>query len=243
MRKRQKPADLNGISIRPAFLIAGGIALLALLVAKRKTIVTGVQMIGDAAKKLAFKAILPSAGRQYADIILQVAAEKGVSPFVLAALLQRETNFGLTNMPPGPAGKGDGGRGYGLMQIDVGGFKDWLDKNNWQDPLTNIRKGADVLKGKMSFLSQKPKTPTVTLDASAAAKVGAKAGTYADPRPLSGDKLVEASVAAYNTGEGRILQVLAVGKSVDTTTANGNYSTDVLATAKKLSSLFDSQAG
>ena len=219
-------------------LAAVGAAILAFT--QRKSIAKAGKMVLDEARRLAFKAILPSYGRQYADLILKVAAEQNISPFIIAAILDRESRFGDALTPKGPSGTGDGGHGRGLMQIDDRFHQTFIATGGANDPYKAMTYGIKtVLKGKMAYLASNPKTPTVTLTEADATRRGVKAGVYRDPRPLSGDALVQASIAAYNAGELAVLKSLAAGKSADATTAHGNYSNAVLTAAKKFSSLVE----
>jgi hypothetical protein len=161
----------------------------------------------------------PSEARPYAGIILQVSRETGVDPFVLALIGQRESNWGLTLNPPGPGGTGDNGAGHGLMQIDSGSWSDWLAANNWRDALTNVRKGAAIYKSYRDYFASTPKTPTVTVSATNAARWGVPAGQRRDPRPLTGDALLSASLAAYNAGPGTVLQAVSAGLHPDQVTS------------------------
>ena len=56
-------------------------------------------------------------------------------------------------------------------------------------------------------------------------------GDYPDPRPLKGDLLTRAAVAAYNTGEGNVLMSVAAGVEPDATSTGGDYGESVLASA------------
>jgi|GEM_PF-1026914 len=96
---------------------------------------------------------------------------------------------------------GDGGHGRGIMQIDDRSFPEFANSGRWKDPKQNILMGAKVLTGKQRFLSQKG--------------VGANV-------------LRRASVAAYNSGEGKVFRAIQQGLSVDAFTAHRNYSADVL---------------
>lgn len=215
-------------------------------------ITSGASFVFDAAKTQAFKTAIAGAtfGRAsaYADLILQVAREESVSPFLIVAFGERESRWGEALSPKGPRGTGDVGHGHGLLQIDDRSFASWLNSNDWGDPLTNIRKGVQVLKGKMNFFRGADAVPgltdgrDVTLSSTAASKRGVQPGLYSDPRPLSDPGvLLEAAVAAYNTGEGSVLQSLAARVKVDTTTAGKNYSADVLAKAAQYEALFQSK--
>jgi hypothetical protein len=208
--------------------ILGGAVALAFT--QRKTIMLyGAQAL-QAGKDLAFKAALSTQAKPYSNLILQVARETGMDPFLIYALGQRESRWGAAldkNMT------GDGGHGRGIMQIDDRSFAAWLAANPWQDPLTNVRKGANVLAAKLAFFSKASPVPgltdgkTVIVGSSSASTRGVKPGNYPDPRPLYGSRLVEAGIAAYNTGEGNVLRSLATGVDVDRTTAGGDYYADV----------------
>jgi hypothetical protein len=45
------------------------------------------------------------------------------------------------------------GLGWGrwLMQVDYGSFFEWLQSHDWRDDLTNIMKGAEILRGKLDY--------------------------------------------------------------------------------------------
>lgn len=227
---------------RKGFLIAGAGAL-ALLLFRRKDVVLAL----DATKEAAFKLALPSHAKPYGDIILTAAKRTGVSPFIIYAIGDQESRWGDALTPKGPGGTGDFtarswgssptppdglGWGRGIMQIDFNAHKDWIQKNNWRDPLTNVMKGLEVYTAARSYFSSKPKTPYVTLTGNEATRRGVPEGkTYPDVRPLSGNALIEASLAAYNTGSMNVLRNLAAGKSPDFTTTHGNYSKSLLARA------------
>lgn len=108
---------------------------------------------------------------------------------------------------------GDGGHGRGIMQIDDRSFPDFANSGASKDPRQNILKGGEILNGKRRFLSQKG---------------------------ISGDVLIRGSVAAYNGGEGRVLKAIRADRDVDSVTANGNYSSDVLGRSQILEELLAS---
>ncbi len=225
----------------------GGAILAYLTYWKRGAIVTLGTSALETGKELYFKWSISDQAQDYSDIILRVAKETGVDPFLIAALGDRESRWGQALSPKGPGGTGDYGHGRGLMQVDDRSWAAWLAANNWKDPYTNVRKGAEILKAKLAFFQSRSKVKGYTDGVnvsitSSAARFGVPAGNYPDPRPLTGDALTEAGLAAYNTGEGNVLMALACGKSPDTTTANGNYSSDVLAKAAKAAQTFNTMA-
>ncbi len=56
------------------------------------------------------------------------------------AIASRETN--MRNIV------GDGGHGYGIMQIDDRSYPDWCHSGLWKDATAGIQKGASVLDAK-----------------------------------------------------------------------------------------------
>src|SRR5258706_9937784 len=72
----------------------------------------------------------------------------------------------------------------------------------WRDPGANIDYGASVLALALDFLRRRT--------------------------TLSGDRLLRASIAAYNCGPGNVLRATQVGLDFDYYTSGRNYSADVL---------------
>jgi len=214
----------------PWLLAALGGAV-ALAFTQRKTIMIYGAKALEAGKELLFQASLSNEAQPYSDLILQVAREQNVDPFLIYALGQRESRWGAALSPPGPAGTGDYGHGRGIMQIDDRSWGDWLNSNDWGDAYTNVSKGAEILKAKIAFFAGKSAVSgltdgsTVSVSANQAAKRGVSPGSYPDPRPLSGEALTQAGIAAYNAGEGAVLVSLAVGLEPEATTYGGDYVT------------------
>lgn len=229
----------------PSLLLgAGALSLLAYW--QRSRLARVGTMIVDASKSALFQSVIPSTAEPYADVILQVAREQNIDPFIIVALGDRETRWGTgAGLDQyGPAGRGDSGHGHGLMQIDDRSWGSWLASNSWWDPYTNITKGVQVLKGKRAYLSGASQG-TVTVGSRVAGLLGVSSGAYPDPRPLTGDILDQASIAAYNAGEGSVLQAYAAGglQGIDKVTAGKNYSTDVLTKIATWTNSFLSQGG
>lgn len=257
--------------------MVGGAGLL--LLAGRKQIVSLTGRIIQAGQEAAFAASLPSEAKPFANVILQVAKQTGLDPFLIAALGMRESLWGQalrsdgtgdcaprtwysSGVPVVGAGRNADGDlvympadgmcwGRGIMQVDYNSFYSWLQSNNWRDPYTNISKGASILLSKRNFLTGRGTVSGLTDGAhvtlsEAAAKVrGVRPGKYPDPRPLSGDMLVKATIAAYNTGEGNVLRSVAVGVDPDITTATHkgggkDYGRDVMARLASMLSKFQS---
>ncbi|MFZ2152104.1 MAG: hypothetical protein WAV09_03290 [Minisyncoccia bacterium] len=144
-----------------------------------------------------------------------------------------------TGLPP------DGkGWGRGLMQIDYGAHNAWVISNNWADAQTNINKAAELYRANQSFFARAPggaiaiEQWRVTTGMPGpgyniqpwATKYGRAFPTSApDPRPLSGQQLMDATIASYNAGTSGPLQAIAVGLPAEAVTANQNYVSKFLA--------------
>jgi hypothetical protein len=76
------------------------------------------------------------------------AATYQLPPEVLMAITSRETN--MRNII------GDGGHGYGLMQIDDRSFPEWCNSGLWKGPHAGIQKGALVLHSKQQTIRNGP---------------------------------------------------------------------------------------
>jgi hypothetical protein len=143
-----------------------------------------------------------------------------VDSAVIAGIGSRESGWGLSTKPLGPAGTGDfakrkfptafrtgplppdgGGYGRGLMQIDFDAFE-FARTGTWQDPQANINAGCSVLKAALDLLGRKT--------------------------TLTGNDLLAAAIAAYNCGAGNVLTAIRDGHPVDFFTTGRNYSGDVL---------------
>jgi hypothetical protein len=153
----------------------------------------------------------------YADEMWQVGLEEPtVSPFMLAAIMERESGSGVYLSPTGPTGTGDGGHGRGLMQLDdrsLGGTYQGavIGDGRWQDPYWSFKTAAvDHIE---------PDT------------------AYFQGQGLSGTDLIKAVLASYNAGTGAVMKAINAGKDPDSVTTGANYGGAVLATLTKLISL------
>lgn len=142
-----------------------------------------------------------------------------------------------TGLPP------DGlGWGRGLMQIDYGAHNAWFASGaNWRDPQVNIDKAASIFKESLDFF-RRPAGKPVAIESWRvttgmpgygiepwSSKYGVRLVTSApDPRPLSGSKLYEAALAAYNAGPMGPLQAIALGIPAEAATTRQHYVTKFL---------------
>lgn len=234
-----------------ALLGASGVGLLYALRGKAASVSLAIGTAMNDIEQGLFKLVIPSVARPYADVILRVSRETGISPFLITQLGYRETLWGTSTFldQPGPGGRGDNGHGHGLMQIDDRSWGNWLSKNAWWDPYVNVSFAVGtILKNKINFFAGIARVQNltdgtwVTLSVAQAEKRSVDPGDYPDPRPLSGDALTKAGVAAYNTGEGNVLMSLAVGLDPDFTTTPPPYATDVMGRMATLIDKFQSSS-
>lgn len=217
--------------------IGGGLGLLAWAIFGRKQLMSYTGTVVRRGQEALFEWALPSEAKRLAPIFLQVADEQKVDAFLLAAIAMRESRAG-TVLPA--SGLGADGTGHGIMQIDSGSHAQWLATHDWRDPYTNITKGAEVLREALNYFEARPKTPTVNVPVgSYANNHGVPAGTYPDPRPLSGLALWAAALAAYNTGPLNTLRAISAGRPPDTTTTGGAYGSNALNDAIALAATFN----
>lgn len=157
---------------------------------------------------------------KYGTFIKASASAHNLQPSLICAVGSRESNWGLSPdmHPKGPSGTGDWakrhgklppdglGWGRGLMQADYAASDFAKDPSKWPDPRQNIEFGCNEL----------------ALDL----------GHYETRFPnISKANQLKAAIAAYNTGPGNVDHSLSKGRDVDSTTAGGDYSADVLSRA------------
>jgi hypothetical protein len=126
---------------------------------------------------------------------------------VLLGIASRETN--MQNIV------GNGGHGYGIMQIDDRSFPDWCHSGAWRDAGAGIRTGALVLDARRE---------QVRSGQGKALNVG---GTPFIGTAVPDDELLRIAVAAYNSGLWAYCS-FSEGRDPDTRTTQGDYSADTL---------------
>lgn len=88
---------------------------------------------------------------QNKDLLIRLGDKYGWEPALLAAIVSRESRWGLLldgNM------KGDSGHGHGLAQIDDRSFGTWLATHDWKDPAVNLDMACRILQDKYNYLKQ-----------------------------------------------------------------------------------------
>lgn len=231
---------------------AGAVGVVLLLA--RKASAVGDSLVSSVVDEGAFLASLPGIARKgrFGDlgpVFLRVAKEESISPFVIAALAERESQYGTLLSKDG---KGDGGSGFGLMQIDKNQAANYSFINKtmpdgtpaWLDAYENVSYAIrSVFKPYLFFFTSKPRTPTATVPADRVRIIRQrllKAGREIpaslmvdgaikvnDVRPLQGTDAMIAAFAAYNGGTINILWNLGLGLPADATTTGYDYGTDV----------------
>jgi hypothetical protein len=129
-------------------------------------------------------------------------------PALLMAIASRETN--MQNIV------GDGGHGYGLMQIDIRSYGEWVSSGAWREVAQGIEKGAQVLDQKMCQIH------------GGAEKVLTIGGyTFRGASFPTTEAAIRVAVAAYNSGLWAYY-CFSKGEDPDRLTTGRNYSKDVM---------------
>lgn len=156
----------------------------------------------------------------------QEASQKFNFPVeLLLGLASRETNL----EPRYLVVPGDGGNGFGLLQIDRRSYPVWVQSGAWHDPRECILKGAEILQLKRQALVRR-EGQKIKVTAH-----NGEARQFTMP-PLSEPDLTTVAVAAYNSGDWAAYHY-SKGRSPDTGTTGGNYSADVLDKAERFAGL------
>jgi len=148
------------------------------------------------------------------------AATYQFPPEVLMAIASRETN--MRNII------GDGGHGYGLMQIDDRSFPEWCNSGLWKDPYAGIQKGALVLHSKQQ---------TIRNGQGKSLRVGGR--PFVGKANISKDDLLRTAVAGYNSGLWAYYNLTKYGDP-DRRTTGRDYSKDTLRRAQTFGKLLRS---
>jgi hypothetical protein len=138
----------------------------------------------------------------------KAASDYEFAPELLLGIASRETN--MKNIV------GDGGHGYGIMQIDDRSYPDWCHSGGWKDVNACIQRGALVLDGKREQIRS---------GEGKSLKVGGM--TFRGASNLSATDLLHVSIAAYNCGLWAFFS-FSKGADPDAKSTGRDYSKDVL---------------
>lgn len=153
----------------------------------------------------------------YLAFLEQSSQRCGFAVSIIAGIGSRESAWGDSLTPPGPAGTGDRqprhgrlppdglGFGRGLMQIDYDAHQ-FARTGPWRDPRENILYACEVLTSSLRYII---------------AHTG-----------LTGADRVRGAIAGYNAGPGNVARSVAQGLGIDYYTVHHNYSSDVVARAQ-----------
>ena len=161
--------------------------------------------------------------KNYGEILATSARLYELRPEVLAGIMMRETRGGESKLLdiPGPGGRGDGGHGHGLFQIDDRSFPDWIALGAWSWPQSATLMACKILKDKKRTINSL---------------------CYKNGIDLDSADLERAMIASFNCGEGNVMKALKADKSPDEHTAHGDYSQAVLDYADVYKTFLDTEA-
>jgi soluble lytic murein transglycosylase-like protein len=191
------------------------------------------------AQAAAFQQALPLAGQQYASLLVAAGRRHGLSPFILAGIMERETGYGAAGAcrGKGPACIGSPNKknpDYGLMQINSMNLASYGISNTWTDPAANIDAGARILKWTIGFFAGGGGS-VVTVTGKNALRFVTTPGDKPDPRPFTDPRtLLWYGIAGYNAGPGNVIQAVASGRSPDAATTGNDYGAAVLQKAERI---------
>jgi hypothetical protein len=96
--------------------------------------------------------------------------------------------------------------GFGFVQIDTGSYPDFIQNTPLADYKSYLRKAILVLEEKRKSIT----------------------GAGFKPENFDDDYFLRAIAAAYNSGQGNVIKSLRLGRDVDLTTYQGDYSKEVM---------------
>ena len=150
------------------------------------------------------------------SFFIETAKAYEFAPSLLMAIASRETN--MRNII------GDGGHGFGLMQIDIRSYPDFCHSGGWRNVSLGIQTGAQVLDSKRTQIEHGVGNHLTV------------AGYQFVGLPLAPAQLERCAVAAYNCGLWAYY-AFSKGQDPDRFTTGHNYSADVLARAEEFEEL------
>lgn len=152
-------------------------------------------------------------------VIAQSSGLYGFKTELLMAIASRETNLN----PKYLSISGDGGHGYGLMQIDKRSFPEWVSTGKWRDAGECFLKGVQVLISKLTAI-KKARGNDLTITDSKGNITTFRVCDFDDNTAL------RIAVSAYNVGLWALYHYCKSGNP-DKTTTGRDYGSDVFARA------------
>lgn len=154
------------------------------------------------------------------------AARYEVRVEVLIAVASRESDMGGPVLPDGSfkwlVMPGDGGHGFGLMQVDKRSYDTWIDTGAWQHAEAGIHMGASVLASKREGIVRRAGRIVEVVDSKTKSRYWFRMPATDDPALLE-----RVAIAAYNAGDWSPYH-WSKGRSPDFGTTGKNYASDVL---------------
>lgn len=193
---------------------------------------------------------LPKGAEYLADVVEQVAATGGISPYLLLGILHAESAFGTALKPKGPTGSGDffprpcnPDRDKRMKAAPLPGvqrqtLKDGIPARKiagpcdaWVPTTTGWGCGLFQIDYEAHYeftKSGKWTDPTAACAYAVGILKSARASLKKLAPTLAGADLDRAMIAAYNAGAGRVAKMLASGKTLDDATFHPGYHTKIM---------------
>lgn len=156
------------------------------------------------------------------------AAAHSFEPELLMAIGYRESRLDpkYLEIP------GDNGHGYGLMQIDIRSYPEWVKSGDWMDAHLCIAKASEILASRRDGITAAAGRKNLKL------KTVAGKSYFFDGNPIPADDLLRITVSAYNCGLWAYYHY-SKGHDIDAGSTGQNYSVDVLTNAVRFHQLLN----
>jgi|SRR5450755_390171 len=178
------------------------------------------------------KAVLQAIQLGWLSAFEDAAQKYDFSRELLMAICYRESRLNPIYLKS----PGDNGNAYGIMQIDVRYFGDWVKSGKWHDASECVDMGASVLGTKRQEI--------VGLQNKKTRVYSGKSNKWYDfeGKPISGSDLTRVAVADYNAGLWGYY-CYSTGDDVDRYTTGADYSRWVLLVSDRIKQILSSQQG
>lgn len=173
-------------------------------------------------------------GLGWIDFAVEAGGKFGIDPSRLLAIASRETNLDPRYLREA----GDRGNGYGLTQIDIRSYREWVQSGKWRDPRECFLMAGEILRERLArFRSLEGKTDL---------RVTSMAGSsysYDGRKFRNEEDLLRVAIASYNCGDWAYYHYSNSG-NIDRGTSPGpsgrpDYSADVLERAATFRNLLE----